>query len=110
MIELGGAGATPIALLCNFERVRQSGARAQRRAPGRAGNVALRSGRPIRPKGRQTVPARDVICLSLPGGGGFGDPRERDPKLVLDDVLDGLISAEEARRDYRRGDRRASGD
>jgi N-methylhydantoinase B len=62
--------------------------------------VALRSGRPIRPKGRQTVPARDAIRLSLPGGGGFGDPRTRDPQAVRDDVLDGLITAEEARRDY----------
>ena len=63
--------------------------------PGRAGAVALRSGRPIRPKGRQTVPPRDAICLQLPGGGGFGDPRARDPERVRDDVLDGLITAEE---------------
>jgi N-methylhydantoinase B len=62
--------------------------------------VSLRSGRPIRPKGRQTVPARDAIRLELPGGGGFGDARTRDPQCVLDDVLDGLISVEEARRDY----------
>ncbi|MGA8610732.1 MAG: hydantoinase B/oxoprolinase family protein, partial [Xanthobacteraceae bacterium] len=67
---------------------------------GAHGAVALRSGRPIRPKGRQTVPARDAICLGLPGGGGFGDPRTRDAQRVLDDVLDGLITAEEARRDY----------
>ena len=55
---------------------------------------------PIRPKGRQTVPPRDAIQLGLPGGGGFGDPKKRDPQRVLDDVLDGLITAEEARRDY----------
>jgi N-methylhydantoinase B len=46
------------------------------------------------------VPARDAICLALPGGGGFGDPRTRDPQHVLDDVLDGLITVAEARRDY----------
>jgi N-methylhydantoinase B len=39
------------------------------------------------------------ICLG-PAGGGFGDPLERDPARVLDDLLDGLISAETARRDY----------
>lgn len=100
VIELGGAGATPIALLCNFERVKNPARGRNDGHPGAPGNVALRSGRPIRPKGRQTVPARDVICLSLPGGGGFGNPRERDPALVREDVLDGLISAEEARRDY----------
>src|SRR5262252_1325879 len=67
---------------------------------GASGTVALRSGRPIRPKGRQTVPPRDAIRLELPGGGGIGDPRTRDPQRVLDDVRDGLITAEAARRDY----------
>jgi N-methylhydantoinase B len=100
VIEIGGAGATPIALLCNFERVQNP---ARGRDGGRAGapgTVTLRSGRPISPKGRQTVPPRDAICLQLPGGGGFGDPRTRDPFKVHEDVLDGLITAEEARRVY----------
>jgi N-methylhydantoinase B len=100
VIELGGAGANPLALLCNFERVRHPARGRNGGAPGGAGQVSLRSGRPIRPKGRQTVPPRDAICLQLPGGGGFGAPRARDPARVRDDVLDGLITADEARRDY----------
>ena len=100
MIELGGAGATPVALLCNFERVKNPARGRNGGGPGAAGAVTLRSGRPIRPKGRQTVPPRDAIRLELPGGGGFGDPRTRDPQRVIDDVLDGLITAEEAQRDY----------
>jgi N-methylhydantoinase B len=99
-IEIGGAGANPVALLCNFERVKNPARGRDGGGTGAHGAVALRSGRPIRPKGRQTVPARDAICLDLPGGGGFGDPRMRDPQRVLDDVLDGLITAEEARHDY----------
>jgi N-methylhydantoinase B len=99
-IEIGGAGANPVALLCNFERVKNPARGRDGGGTGAAGAVNLRSGRPIRPKGRQTVPPRDAICLSLPGGGGFGDPRTRDPQAVLDDVLDGLITVEEARRDY----------
>jgi N-methylhydantoinase B len=100
IIELGGAEATPIALLCNFERVHNPARGRNGGHPGAPGAVALRSGRPIRPKGRQTVPERDAIRLELPGGGGFGDPRQRDPQCVADDVLDGLISADEARREY----------
>jgi N-methylhydantoinase B len=100
VIELGGGGATPIALLCNFERVRNPARGRDGGRSGASGAVALRSGRLIRPKGRQTVPARDAICLALPGGGGFGDPYARDPQRVIDDVLDGLITAEEARHDY----------
>ena len=100
VIELGGAGATPIALLCNFERVHNPPRGRDGGHAGAGGSVALRSGRPIRPKGRQTVPARDAICLGLPGGGGLGDPRSRDPARVREDVLDGLITAEQARSDY----------
>jgi N-methylhydantoinase B len=47
------------------------------------------------------VPGGDFIRLELPGGGGFGDPAERDPEQVVLDVADGLISREAAARDYR---------
>jgi N-methylhydantoinase B len=35
-----------------------------------------------------------------PGGGGFGDPLERDPAAVLEDVLDGKVSLDAARERY----------
>jgi N-methylhydantoinase B len=47
------------------------------------------------------VPGGDFIRLELPGGGGFGDPAERDPEQVALDVADGLVSREAAERDYR---------
>jgi N-methylhydantoinase B len=34
------------------------------------------------------------------GGGGWGDPLERAPRQVLDDVLDEYVSIDSARRDY----------
>ncbi|MGF6881297.1 N-methylhydantoinase B [Nocardia sp. GAS34] len=34
------------------------------------------------------------------GGGGYGDPFERDPQRVLDDVLDGKVTVAGALRDY----------
>ncbi|MGE0797486.1 MAG: hydantoinase B/oxoprolinase family protein [Lautropia sp.] len=36
----------------------------------------------------------------LAGGGGWGDPLERDPQRVLDDVLDGKVTAAAAATDY----------
>jgi N-methylhydantoinase B len=39
-------------------------------------------------------------AFQLGGGGGWGDPLDRDPEAVLDDVLDGYVSAEGAYRDY----------
>jgi N-methylhydantoinase B len=35
------------------------------------------------------------VCYG-PAGGGYGDPRQRDPSDVLDDVLDGLLTREDA--------------
>ena len=99
-LHSSATGAAPVALLCNFERVHNPARGRDGGHAGASGTVALRSGRPIRPKGRQTVPPRDAICLELPGGGGIGDPRTRDPQRVLDDVRDGFISAQQARRDY----------
>ena len=43
-------------------------------------------------------PARLVV--SSPGGGGFGDPLDRDIDRVLRDVRDGVVSIEAAREHY----------
>ncbi|MEX2356198.1 MAG: hypothetical protein WD535_04095, partial [Thermaerobacterales bacterium] len=42
----------------------------------------------------------DVVVLRVPGGGGFGPPEERDPQLVHRDLIDGLVTPEEARSTY----------
>jgi N-methylhydantoinase B len=42
----------------------------------------------------------DVVSYFSPSGGGYGDPLERDPNKVLDDVLDGFITPDHARDDY----------
>ena len=34
------------------------------------------------------------------GGGGLGGPLEREPKLVLEDMIDDWVSLERARKDY----------
>jgi 5-oxoprolinase (ATP-hydrolysing) len=42
----------------------------------------------------------EVFVMTNPGGGGFGDPLERDPALVLDDVEEGIVSSEAALSAY----------
>jgi N-methylhydantoinase B len=44
--------------------------------------------------------AGERIVYEFGGGGGWGDPLERDPQAVLDDVLDEYVSVEGAARDY----------
>jgi len=41
-----------------------------------------------------------ITHARLGGGGGWGDPLERDPMAVLEDVLDEYVSIEGARRNY----------
>lgn len=42
----------------------------------------------------------DIYLHTLAGGGGRGNPFERDPELVLEDVLDEKVSIEAARKTY----------
>lgn len=42
----------------------------------------------------------DVVRLEVGGGGGYGDPGERDPRAVEYDLANGYISAEHARTHY----------
>ncbi|WP_203363312.1 hydantoinase B/oxoprolinase family protein [Bacillus sp. REN10] len=42
----------------------------------------------------------DQFTRPSAGGGGLGDPLERDPKAVLEDVIDEYVSIERARKDY----------
>jgi N-methylhydantoinase B len=49
---------------------------------------------------RHLVPAGTCAVVATAGGGGWGNPFERDPKLVQQDVVDGFVSMESAARDY----------
>jgi len=42
----------------------------------------------------------DVLTMEFAGGGGWGDPRAREPARVRDDVVRGYVSREAAREDY----------
>jgi N-methylhydantoinase B len=42
----------------------------------------------------------DALDVWTSGGGGHGDPLERDPQLVMADVLDRKVSVEAARSEY----------
>ncbi len=44
--------------------------------------------------------AGDSLEITVPSGGGYGDPIERKPKSVLSDVLDGFTTEEQAREIY----------
>jgi N-methylhydantoinase B len=49
---------------------------------------------------RVAVSPGDRVTLLTAGGGGHGDPRERDPEAVRRDVAEGYVSPEAARQIY----------
>jgi|TARA_B110000259_G_scaffold31551_2_gene34624 N-methylhydantoinase B len=46
------------------------------------------------------IKSGDKFTRPTAGGGGFGDPMERDPDLVKEDVIDEYVSVERAKKDY----------
>jgi N-methylhydantoinase B len=42
----------------------------------------------------------EVFSLDTPGGGGLGNPREREPERVLNDVRNGYVTRQKAREVY----------
>ena len=81
--ESRAAGPPTIRLCCSSERRRVNG------RPPTSCSATLSSGKF---SNIQLMPG-DQILLRTPGGGGYGDPLDRDPGNVRRDVLDGLIDA-----------------
>src|SRR5262249_2844024 len=77
----GAAGAT------NRFWVRRDGQAIQPSPlPGKVGGFPIRPG--------------DVVMMESSGGGGFGDPLERDPAHVARDLAEGYVTPAAAERDY----------
>jgi N-methylhydantoinase B len=51
-------------------------------------------------KGKSRIEAGDRLLVRYPGGGGYGDPRERDREAVREDVATGLVSERVAKEIY----------
>lgn len=68
--------------------------------PGAPAVIAIDDGTRPHPKSRTGVDAGRRVTLRYPGGGGFGDPRQRDRAAIEADIRDGYVTAAAAARDY----------
>lgn len=55
---------------------------------------------PLDSKGTFPLEPGDVLSLRTAGGGGYGDPEDRDPEEVMRDVRLEKVSREQAREEY----------
>jgi len=74
VIEIMHAEGAPFAVYCLFDRIDHAARGRNGGEPGQAGSVRLGSGKKLRGKGKQVVPAGDRLMMDLPGGGGLGKP------------------------------------
>lgn len=73
--------------------------------PGSLNEGYLNKGRPNEKKlasneGWNRAKSGETVSVLSAGGGGWGDPLERDPAAVLDDVRNEMLSVEKAREWY----------
>ncbi|MBI4277310.1 MAG: hydantoinase B/oxoprolinase family protein [Armatimonadetes bacterium] len=57
-----------------------------------AAAAIVRNGEPIPSKGRTVLQPGDTVLISCAGGGGLGDPVDRAPALIQQDLANGLIT------------------
>lgn len=105
----GGLGQTMVVgpakgYECDFSAMLD---RVQYPARGRRGGesgapttIAQDDGAQMRGKGKQFVGDGRRVEMGFPGGGGYGDPKDRDPALVRRDLIQGYISEEQAMQTY----------
>jgi len=100
VMEIGSRENAPFGIFARFERVKFPARGRNGGGAGQRGRLSLGSGEELKPKGLAVVPAGDRLVIEMPGGGGMGSPRDRDPALVRRDVLLGYLSRAAALQEY----------
>ena len=92
ILEVGPTGGYQFEFSAMFDRVANPARGRYGGEDGAPGQVYLDDGTPFPTKGVATVPAGRRLVMELPGGGGFGDPSERDPAATENDRRQGYTS------------------
>jgi N-methylhydantoinase B len=96
VMEVVSLDPAPFGTSANYDRVQFPPRGRDGGHDGTPGILRLGSGPHLRGKGQQTIPRGDALIIEMPGGGGLGDLRRRDPERVRADVRLGLVSREAA--------------
>ena len=99
-MEVGAVEGHEFDFQAMFDRVDHPARGRQGGGNGAPTTIARDDGEPMRGKGKQFVPHGRRVVLAFPGGAGYGEATERDPKLVRRDLARGYISSEVAKTQY----------
>jgi len=72
---------------------------------GQPGHFVLnpnREARPLKSKGVDRLSRGDIVRITTPGGGGYGEPMDRDLQAIADDLADGKVTTEYVLEHYGR--------
>ncbi|WP_439383305.1 hydantoinase B/oxoprolinase family protein [Amycolatopsis lexingtonensis] len=97
---MGSLGGDPWSVNGNVDRVRAAASGVDGAAAGAPGRFGLREGADLPAKSRVTLAPESIVDVTLPGGGGYGPPRERPVAAVLADVVEGYVSVAAAHEVY----------
>jgi N-methylhydantoinase B len=100
VMEIGSREDAAFGIFARFERVKYAARGRHGGGAGGAGRLSLKSGAELKPKGLGLVPPGDRLLVEMPGGGGMGSAKERDPEAVRRDIRAGYVSQEAALNDY----------
>lgn len=100
-IEIGAVDNEALALsAAAFERLKVGPAGREGGLSGGKGRVEMTDGTVVQDKGNYEIPPGERLILTTPGGGGFGNPKNRDQDALARDVSQGLVSKERAETLY----------
>ena len=91
IVELGTIDDSPFMLFAMFDRTTNPAHGRMQGGDGQCGIVRIKNGYELQAKGVQLIEPGQRLELLLPGGGGFGDQKERDRALVDQDKRAGLV-------------------
>lgn len=100
VLEVSSSEDAPISLFAALDRVHHPARGREGGKDGERGVLKLSNGDLFEPKGEQVIPAGERLIVETPGGAGYGNPVERDPKFIKQDIDFDLISRNHAISDY----------
>lgn len=92
LIDIANREGSPFSISATYERTKHPARGRNGGGPGATGRLTLASGPAVKPLGRTEIPGDDRLLMAFPGGGGFGEPAERDPEVLEHERLAGLVT------------------